>query len=53
MSRAVLETFLLIVALLAAATLGAWYAYFFLGFDDSVRELRRIRRERRQRRAPR
>jgi hypothetical protein len=43
----VLETFLLILALLAAATLGAWYAYFFLGFDHSLRELRRIRRERR------
>jgi hypothetical protein len=52
-SDAVLDTFLLIVALLAAATLGAFYAYFFLGFDDSLREIRRIRRERRERRAPR
>ena len=45
-----LESLLLIVALLAAVTLGAWYAYFFLGFDDTVRELRRIR-ERRERRS--
>jgi hypothetical protein len=41
---------LLILALLAAVTLGAWYAYFFLGFGQSLRELRRIRRERRERR---
>ena len=46
MSRVVLETFF---ALLAAATLGALYAYFFLGFDNTLRELRRIRRERRER----
>ena len=53
MCRVVLDAFLLIVALLAAATLGACYAYFFLGFDNSLRELRRIHRERRERRAPR
>lgn len=47
----VLESLRLIVALLAAATLAAWYAYFFLGFGDSLRELRRIRRERRDRRS--
>jgi hypothetical protein len=49
----VLEIFLLLVALLAAVTLGACYAYFFLGFDNSLREVRRIRRERRERREPR